>query len=279
MINNRSTATIAIFDSGIGGLSVYNDISALLPGLHYTYLFDNDCFPYGDKNEVFLINRVNQVISALVKQQKIDMLVVACNTASTICLPSLRASFSFPVVGVVPAIKPASQLTKNGYIGLLATKATINRSYTSSLIHDFASYCHVERLGLSELAMIAEQKLQGEAVDMVQLAQLMSPWLTLPTIPDVIVLGCTHYPFIKPELQQLFPDSFFIDSGLAIAKRVKSLLNNLSLLPATGSENAYQERLENNVMSTLDNDQVKKSLNTMKEFNLLNYKGLNVIAD
>lgn len=260
--------TILVFDSGIGGISVYNEVRQLLPDVHYIYAFDNQFFPYGDKDPDFLIDRVGQIINQVCKYHHVDLAIIACNTASTTCLPSLRACFSFPIVGVVPAIKPAAKLTKNKFIGLLATKATVRSQYTKDLVKKFASDCCVELLGLSELAIIAEQKLCGVPVNMVELQKLLTPWLILTVQPDVIVLGCTHYPFIYDELQELFPASLLIDSGHAIATRVRSLLTDKLIYSAE-----YVDEIKNNiVMSTLYNDQIEKVMQNLAKFNFNKYQ-------
>lgn len=271
----KKTPTVLVFDSGIGGLSIYNEIYNKIPYLRYIYAFDNEMFPYGDKSSEFLIKRVSHIIDTIIESYSIDLAVIACNTASTICLPSLRSKFSFPIVGVVPAIKPASIITKNKCIGLLATKATIQRAYTSNLIKEFAPDCNVKLLGLSELAYIAENKLQGIAVDMQQLEMLMQPWLNLPVIPDTIVLGCTHYPFIKDEFKLLFPNTTFIDSGNAIASRVYSLLNERFDLKNVTA----QSSTDNIVLSTLCNQQVKKLMEKLSKYNLDKYQRISVLDD
>ena len=271
----KQSPTVLVFDSGIGGLSIYNEIYNKMPNLHYIYAFDNEGFPYGDKSSEYLITRVNRIIATILQSYSIDLAVIACNTASTICLPSLRTNFPFPIVGVVPAIKPASKVTKNKCIGLLATKATIQRAYTSNLIQEFAPDCDVKLLGLSELAHIAENKLQGIAVDMQQLEKLLQPWLNLSTIPDTIVLGCTHYPFIKDELRILFPNTTFIDSGYAIASRVNTLLNDQYDLNSLNKLST----LDNIVISTLHNQQVEKLTKKFTEYNLNKYHCISVNAD
>ncbi|SCC24027.1 glutamate racemase [Gilliamella bombicola] len=268
----KQSPSVLVFDSGIGGLSVYHEIYNKMPNAHYIYAFDNEMFPYGDKSPEFLINRVDSVIDAVTQFYSIDLAVIACNTASTICLPSLRSKFSFPIIGVVPAIKPASLLTKNKCIGLLATKATIERTYVTDLIQQFAENCIVKLLGLSELALIAENKLQGITVDIQQLKELMQPWLRLPIIPDTIVLGCTHYPFIKKELQMIFPQATFIDSGHAIAARVYNLLNDkydLKQLPPFMTENI--------VVSTYYDQSVEKLIKKLSDYNLNKYQNINVL--
>ena len=271
----KQSPTVLVFDSGIGGLSIYNEIYNKMPNLHYIYAFDNEGFPYGDKSSEYLITRVNHIIATILQSYSIDLAVIACNTASTICLPSLRTNFPFPIVGVVPAIKPASKITKNKCIGLLATKATIQRAYTSNLIQEFAPDCDVKLLGLSELAHIAENKLQGIAVDMQQLEALLQPWLKLSIIPDTIVLGCTHYPFIKDELRILFPNTTFIDSGYAIASRVNTLLNDQYDLNSLNKLST----LDNIVISTLHNQQVEKLTKKFTEYNLNKYHCISVNAD
>ncbi|WP_279085217.1 glutamate racemase [Gilliamella apis] len=271
----KQSPAVLVFDSGIGGLSIYNEIYSKMPNLHYIYAFDNEGFPYGDKSSEYLITRVNHIIATILQSYSIDLAVIACNTASTICLPSLRTNFPFPIVGVVPAIKPASKVTKNKCIGLLATKATIQRAYTSNLIQEFAPDCDVKLLGLSELAHIAENKLQGIAVDMQQLETLLQPWLKLSIIPDTIVLGCTHYPFIKDELRILFPNTTFIDSGYAIASRVNTLLNDQYDLNSLNKLST----LDNIVISTLHNQQVEKLTKKFTEYNLNKYHCISVNAD
>lgn len=267
----RQSPSVLVFDSGIGGLSVYDEIHKKMPNLHYIYAFDNQMFPYGDKSSEVLIERVISVIETITKSYAIDLAVIACNTASTICLPSLRSKFSFPIVGVVPAIKPASQISRNKCIGLLATKATVQRNYTNHLIQEFAQDCTVKLLGLSELALIAERKLQGEEVDLLQLTKLLQPWLSSSTIPDTIVLGCTHYPFIKEELKTIFPQATFIDSGNAIASRVFSLLNDHYDL-----DKIHTPSTENIVLSTICNQYVEKLISKLVNYDLNKYQTINV---
>ncbi|ANS86720.1 Glutamate racemase [Vibrio scophthalmi] len=213
---------ILIFDSGVGGLSVYQEIEARLPQLDYYYLFDNAAYPYGELEHHTLIERVDHLVTRFVSSHQIDLVVIACNTASTIVLPSLRAKLSIPVVGVVPAIKPASNLA-NKAIGLIATPATVKREYTHDLIRDFSQSKPVEMLGLTRLVDIAEEKLRGKSVDIDEMAQLLAP---LKNKIDVAVLGCTHFPLIKQEIQTVLGEQvLLVDSGVAIARRVQELLN------------------------------------------------------
>lgn len=219
--------TILVFDSGVGGLSVYREVKKLLPNAHYIYAFDNEAFPYGEKSEEFIIDRVYQLVDVIAKKHPLTIAIIACNTASTVSLPNLRAHFRFPVVGVVPAIKPATKLTRNGVVGLLATKGTVNREYTKELIERFATDCKVLSLGSADLVQLAERKLHGEQIPLDEIANAVKPWLRMPEPPDTVILGCTHFPLLIEELEQVLPDGTrFVDSGAAIARRAVWLINN-----------------------------------------------------
>ena len=212
---------VLVFDSGVGGLSVFKEIHHLLPQLDYLYLFDNQAYPYGELDQSVLISRVNQFVSTLVNAYQVDIVVIACNTASTIVLPSLRKKLSVPVVGVVPAIKPASLLASKG-VGLIATPATVTRQYTHRLIRDYAQGKPVELLGSTRLVDIAEEKLRGKEVCIAELKGILEP---LRNKVDVAVLGCTHFPLIREEIHQALDGNVtLVDSGEAIARRVKTLL-------------------------------------------------------
>jgi glutamate racemase len=212
---------VLVFDSGVGGLSVFKEIHRLLPQMDYFYLFDNQAYPYGELDQSVLISRVNQLVSALVDEYQVDIVIIACNTASTIVLPSLRENLSIPVVGVVPAIKPASLLASKG-VGLIATPATVTRQYTHELIRDYAHGKPVELLGSTRLVDIAEEKLRGKEVCIQELESILEP---LQNKVDVAVLGCTHFPLIKEEIHQALGGNVtLVDSGEAIARRVQALL-------------------------------------------------------
>lgn len=217
---------VLFFDSGVGGLSVFRDVIAEYQEIEPCFLFDNAFFPYGDKPSDFIRNRVTDLIRRITEMYHFDMVVIACNTASTIALQSVRAAISIPVVGVVPAIKPAARLTKRKIIGLLATPGTVARSYTHDLIRDFAGGVQVLSIGTTELVRIAEDMLAGLSCNLGEIAEVLSPWTSLPEYrqPDVVVLGCTHFPHIKNGIHCIMPQAMLIDSGRAIGRRVRSLL-------------------------------------------------------
>jgi len=213
---------IVVFDSGVGGLTIWQAIKARCPGLTCDYLLDNAYFPYGELPESVLIERVCQLLLPQIAQHPPRLIVIACNTASTLVLERIRAETSIPVVGVVPAIKPAALLSKSRQIGLLATPGTIGRSYTQRLIDEFAPDCEVVKIGDPELVHMAEAELAGEGVDLQRLAAILAPFQ--PPL-DCVILGCTHYPFLTAQIKQLLPDGIqLIDTGEAIANRVASLL-------------------------------------------------------
>lgn len=221
--------SILVFDSGVGGLSILAEIEQQLPSTSLIYASDNEAFPYGTKPEQFIVDRVRTMLRSLITKTNPDLIVIACNTASTVALPALRSEFDLPIVGVVPAIKTAARLSKTRVIGLLATPATIARPYTNQLIRDFASDCTCLRVGSTELVEMAEAHLRGIEPDPARTTQIIAP-LFEPTqnnqFADVIVLGCTHFPLMLPALRAAAPRSIeWIDSGHAIARRVESLLS------------------------------------------------------
>ncbi|WP_233073858.1 glutamate racemase [Motilimonas eburnea] len=219
--------SILIFDSGVGGLSVYQEIAKQLPELSVTYLFDNALFPYGELTDDILIQRVCDLMQRALKKWSVELVVIACNSASTLVLEPLRQMLAVPVVGVVPAIKPAAHQTQKACIGLLATPGTVSRTYTDNLIRDFAPNVQVLRIGSSELVKLAEQKLRQQPVAQLTIDEILSPWRHAEPKPDCVVLGCTHFPLLNQEIEQaLGADVMLVDSGAAIAKRVESLLGD-----------------------------------------------------
>ncbi|QTL39756.1 glutamate racemase [Xenorhabdus budapestensis] len=247
-LNTTDRPTILIFDSGVGGLSVYQEIRQLLPDLHYIYAFDNEAFPYGEKTAEEIIERIVKVVDEIQKRHPLAVVVIACNTASTVSLPILRKRFPFPVVGVVPAIKPAAKLTCNRVVGLLATRATVNRGYTKELIAQFATDCQVHAIGSAELVELAERKLHGKTISLEEVKKVLKPWLRMKEPPDTIILGCTHFPLLAEELSQVLPEGTrLIDSGAAIARRTEWLIKNRENLSSTTESNlAYCTKIDPN---------------------------------
>jgi glutamate racemase len=226
-MSEAAAPVILAADSGLGGLTIVAEIRKALPQARLAYLCDNAFFPYGTRPDAVLLAHFLQVMNRAIARVQPDLIVTACNTISTICLPQLRAGTSIPVVGVVPAIKPAAQQSMRKIIGLLATPATINRPYTDDLIQRYAADCTVLRIGSAELVEMAEARLLGEAVDRARLAHILAPFFERPaeTQPDIVVLACTHFPLLSAELQEVGPKGVvWIDSGAAVARRVADVL-------------------------------------------------------
>lgn len=215
---------VLLFDSGVGGLSVSAAIRARLPQVRQSYLADDAFRPYGNKTEAALNARIPSLLAPLCDVLDPDLVVIACNTASTTALPSIRAALSVPVVGVVPAIKPAAAQSRLNRIGVLGTPGTVRRAYVDDLIEQYASDCEVRLQGSVTLVEQAERKLRGDAVDPALISEAISPLFAKDPI-DAVVLACTHFPLLVDELQAAAPYPVdWIDSGDAVARRVESLL-------------------------------------------------------
>ena len=222
---------ILIFDSGVGGLSVAHALRQHYPSAALCYACDNAWLPYGLRDDTTLAERIVTVCQAAVTACQASVLVVACNTASTLALEGLRQALSIPVIGTVPAIKPAAQLSATRHIGLLATTATVNRPYTQGLIDSFANDCRVTKIAADALVTEAEAWLAGVPLDMSRVQQALTPlWQATKAHPalDTVVLGCTHFPLLQPQLVTLAPVPItWVDSGDAIARRVGQVATTL----------------------------------------------------
>lgn len=218
---------VLVFDSGVGGLSISREIIARTEAIELHYLSDNAAFPYGEKTTEELINRASRVLLSACEQLQPNIVVIACNTASTAILPSLRTQLAIPVVGVVPAIKSAAKVSKSQTIALLATPGTVNRNYTQQLINEHAANQQVIRLGSSQLVKHIEAHIHGQVIDseyLLSVVEQLTEQVGGENI-DTVVLGCTHFPLISEYFKAIKPNWQWIDSGAAIAERVHTLLN------------------------------------------------------
>jgi glutamate racemase len=219
--------TILVFDSGLGGLTVFSEVLKARPDARFVYAADDAAFPYGRLSEQALVARVLDVMERLIALYDPQLVVIACNTASTLVLPWLRERFRIPFVGTVPAIKPAALATRSGHVTVLATPGTVARDYTRDLIETYASHCRVNLVGSTRLAGFAEAELAGAPVsDGELLAELAPCFVNAPDgRTDVVALACTHYPLLLPRLRALAPwPVTWIDPAPAIAKRVVQLI-------------------------------------------------------
>ncbi|TMP80403.1 glutamate racemase [Pseudoalteromonas phenolica] len=217
---------ILVFDSGIGGTSVLTHIQNTLPGADYTYIMDNALLPYGLQSEETIQSRLTSLVNKISSNffGEVDLIVIACNTASTYALAHIRQFTQIPIVGVVPAIKPAAQISIRKHIALLATPATSKNQYTQSLVSEFAQYCQVSFYHSTELVRLAERKFWlNEDVREGVNKELSA--IKVDNQADVLILGCTHFPILKYEIAEFYQTQcVLIDSGTAIAKRVQHLL-------------------------------------------------------
>jgi glutamate racemase len=216
---------ILFFDSGVGGLSVLEPTRALLPNAPIVYAADNAAFPYGTRSEQEIAARVPALLGRLVERFHPRLAVIACNTASTIALDHVRAALELPVVGTVPAIKPAAAMSRSRVIGVLGTAATVRQRYVDDLAARFASDCTVIRHGSPELVELAEASLRGEAIDPRAIQAAVQPMLDHADGErmDTVVLACTHFPLLHDELAVALPRVEFVHGGAGIARRIAYL--------------------------------------------------------
>ncbi|RVQ69426.1 glutamate racemase [Croceicoccus ponticola] len=219
-------APILIFDSGVGGLSVLDAVRAALPDAPLIYAADTAGLPYGGKSEAEIAARVAGLLGRMSERFHPRLACIACNTASTIALGMVRDVLNIPIVGTVPAIKPAAAMTQTGTIGLIGTEATIRQAYVDNLEAEFASDKTLLRLAAPDLVAAAEAKLRAEPVDMAAIhkaAQDLTAMAKGKRI-DVLVLACTHFPLLADELHEAFgPDVRMIDGAQGIARRIAHL--------------------------------------------------------
>lgn len=218
----NASAPLLFLDSGVGGLSVLAPARKLLPNAPIVYVADNAGYPYGGRSEREIASRVPALLGRLVERFRPRLAVIACNTASTIALDHVRGALDLPVVGTVPAIKPAAELSATRVIGVLGTEATVRQPYVDNLAAEFAADCFIVRHGSPELVDLAEAKLAGEevSVDRVRAAALPMFEGVRGAEIDVGVLACTHFPLLRAELEAAFPSVRWVDGGEGIARRI-----------------------------------------------------------
>jgi glutamate racemase len=224
----KPSPTILVFDSGLGGLSVFREAVKARPDARYVYVADDAFFPYGGRGEEELVGRVIPLMEDLIAVHGPELVVIACNTASTLVLSHLRAHFTVPFVGTVPAIKPACLASRSQLVSVLGTEGTVHREYTHGLIRDFGHGCDVTLVGAANLAAITEAALRHETVNDGAIADEIAPCFVTAgdgRRTDTIVLACTHYPLLLDRLIDLAPwPVSWIDPAPAIARRMTELI-------------------------------------------------------
>lgn len=225
MSSPAADAPLLFFDSGIGGLSVLAEVRKILPNAPIIYAADYAGLPYGTKSEAEIAARVPALLGRLVERYRPRLVTIACNTACTIALTHVRAALDVPVVGTVPAIKPAAEATRSGVIGLLGTAATIRQPYVDRLQASHAGGMTLLRHAAPDLVAAAEAKLRGEMVDPSVYTAAMRGLTARPEGDqlDVTILGCTHFPLVQDELSAAAPGMKFVDGAAGIARRIAFL--------------------------------------------------------
>jgi glutamate racemase len=250
-------APVLLFDSGVGGLTVLDELRKVLPQAPVVYAADTAGLPYGNKSEAQIAARVAGLLGRLTERLQPRLVCIACNTASTIALGMVRDVLEVPIVGTVPAIKPAAAMTRSGVIGLLGTEATIRQSYVDRLEAEFAQGKLLLRYGAPGLVEAAEAKLRGEAVDPELINAAVNGLRAMPGGDriDTVVLACTHFPLLTDELATAFGAGVrFVHGAGGIARQVARLLDGqefarvvpdyaLTTSPVLSSE-AYARSLE-----------------------------------
>lgn len=247
---------IGLFDSGIGGTSIWLEINKLMPNENTIFLADQKNAPYGVKSKQEIIDLSHKNVDFLVKEG-CKIVVVACNTATTNAIVELRNSFTIPIIGIEPAIKPAVSLTKTSTIGVLATKRTITSDIFSSKVKSYPNIKIIEQIGYNLVTLIEAGQLYSE-----EMKQLLKEYL-LPMVEqgmDTLVLGCTHYPYLIPIIKTIIPeDVLIIDSGIAVAKQTHKILqeNNLLTTSSILGQNKFYTNIDTAVLqSFIPNDSI-----------------------
>jgi glutamate racemase len=224
MINS---APIGLFDSGIGGTSIWREIHTLLPNEDTIYLADSKNAPYGQKSkdEIIALSKKN---TEFLLNQNAKLIVVACNTATTNAISELRASYDVPFIGIEPAIKPAAKSSETHTIGILATKGTLSSELFSQSVLNYPTTKIIEQVGFGLVQLIEEGKMNST-----EMTNLLHNYLK-PMVEaniDYLVLGCSHYPYLIPQIKKIIPKHIkIIDSGEAVARQTKNILSEMNLL-------------------------------------------------
>jgi glutamate racemase len=224
----KNIQPIGIFDSGVGGISVMSHIQCLLPNESLAYLADSLNAPYGIKSNDFITERSKAAINFLIKEQSAKLIVMACNTATASSINNLRQVFQVPIIGMEPAIKPATQATICKKVGVLATNGTLGSTKFSALLESYSGNIDFYTQPCPGLVELIEEGNINSSSTKNLIQKYLNPLIERKV--DTIVLGCTHYIFIKEIIEDILgPKVKIIDTGIAVAKQVKGELQNFSI--------------------------------------------------
>ncbi len=257
----KNTQPIGVFDSGVGGLSVLIELKKKLPNENFVFLADQKYVPYGEKTKEELIKLVYKITNYLIKNHNIKMMVVACNTATCNAIEEMRSKYSIPIVGTVPAVKVAAKETKSGVIACIATPSTSKSDRLKKIIKDFCENVEVINIGCKNL----EDTVEHGDLESMEVNRLLHKYLekVKNSKTDCLVLGCTHYPFLKKPIRKILGSKIkLIDSGKAIAKRTEWLLENDSI------ENTQKKRVNTLYFTTGDADKFSKVASKLMKENI-----------
>ena len=253
-------APILLFDSGVGGLTVLAELRKVLPDAPVVYAADTAGLPYGEKTEAEIAARVSGLLGRLAERHSPRLVTIACNTASTIALGMVREVLQVPIVGTVPAIKPAAEITKTGAIGLLGTAATIRQGYVDRLQAEFAAGKRLIRYAAPELVAAAEDVLRGGRPDPAVFADAAAGLRSQPGGEDIdtVVLACTHFPLVEGPLRSALGDVTFVHGAEGIARRIAHLTLG----------QAFKREIPDFALFTGDPDQISKLVPALRSYGL-----------
>lgn len=239
---------IGIFDSGIGGTSIWKEIHNLLPNEKTIYLADSKNAPYGEKSKEEII-RLSMKNTDFLLNMNCKLIVVACNTATTNAIRELRTHYDVPFIGIEPAIKPAAIHSQTQVIGILATKGTLNSELFNKTTEMFYHTKIIEQIGYGLVELIENGQMESS-----EMTQLLHSYLN-PMIEaniDFLVLGCSHYPYLIPQIRKIIPDHIqIIDSGLAVARQTQNLLNEIGFNPDNNNQPIFYTNTNPKVLKTI----------------------------
>ncbi|QJC34629.1 glutamate racemase [Enterobacteriaceae endosymbiont of Donacia crassipes] len=261
-----SQTTVFIFDSGLGGITIYNYIKNIFLNINFIYLLDNKYFPYGNKSKNFILQRLIKILQKISLHHDITLVIIACNTASITSLPELKKYFSFPIIGVTPVIDLAITKTKNKIIGFLATNTTLQNYKIQNKIHLLKGKYIIKIISSPKLVFLAEQKLLGDKIILNEIKKIFFSWYKLKIFPDTIILGCTHFPLIKNELKIIFPKNIkFLDAKKYIIYKFKQLIKYNKNLSNTKKNIVYFTKIDKNI-NKIKNIFLKINFHMFKKF-------------